>query len=165
MNATNSQRLEKEEPEGPHLQLQRPSNPFILEWLHLQQLQHHLQLQSLSFLLVPSQHSSVFFEMGTITIGTCLPHVMKYKIISKGVMTSNSKLEQEEFCFYSSARITPFPSCTSFSAVMIASHDNHNTLTRSQGPNLCPILFEPNFHLKRIKGWKSRGIVGNLTPI
>ena len=103
MNATDSQRLQKEEeeegPEGPDLQLQRPSNPFILKWLHLQQLQHHLQLQSLSFLLVPSQHSSVFFEMGIITIGTCLPHVMKYKIISKGVMTSNSKLEQEEFCF------------------------------------------------------------------
>ena len=100
IHATDSQRLQKEEEEeGPDLQLQRPSNPFILKWLHLQQLQHHQQLQSLSFLLVPSQHSSVFFEMGTITIGTCLPHVMKYKIISKGVMTSNSKLEQEEFCF------------------------------------------------------------------
>ena len=91
-----SHALQLQEQEGP---LQKTSNPFILEWLDLQQLQHHLQLQSLSFLLVPSQHSSEFFEMGTITIGTCLPHVMKYKIISKGVMTSNSKLEQEEFCF------------------------------------------------------------------
>ena len=72
IHATDSQRLQKEEeeegPEGPDLQLQRPSNPFILKWLHLQQLQHHQQLQSLSFLLVPSQHSSVFFEMGIITI-------------------------------------------------------------------------------------------------
>ena len=55
MNATDSQRLQKEEEEeGPDLQLQRPSNPFLLEWKHLQQLQHHQQLQSLSFLLVPS---------------------------------------------------------------------------------------------------------------
>ena len=69
IHATDSQRLQKEEEEeGPDLQLQRPSNPFILKWLHLQQLQHHQQLQSLSFLLVPSQHSSVFFEMGIITI-------------------------------------------------------------------------------------------------
>ena len=69
IHATDSQRLQKEEEEeGPDLQLQRPSNPFILRWLHLQQLQHHQQLQSLSFLLVPSQHLSVFFEMEIITI-------------------------------------------------------------------------------------------------